>query len=408
MLAKKRMEKQIKKKSRFKKVLLLLLVFSFMFALTGCDNIPCKSKSEGSSYFWKKDKVVYIKAPGISEQEIETYLDGSFGTVDFTDNYKNADKNIGKELKGSTMRDVARLMLNSTFGEELITYSDFNKNKWDHFTTEPVDLIKKVNTSITTELKDNTALDQVSKVIQSAAAAILITVWAMGFISQIVNEKFTMETLLKTLMQLMCGILIILNAKIFTEAFAGTGNLIVDKLSSVGDAPAQFGAFKQELSDMLSNIDFSIVYGDLALFKITSMSWSDQSTNAVLLLLFPFIMQVVCAYKIVSMLIMRTFELMIRTTFAPIPLAFSAQNGFSEGAIRYFRGIFACALQPALMIVGACCLESIATIALNIFGGGNANQVTGFTASMAMGASYFILSTFLGQVKQLANEVIAH
>ena len=138
------------------------------------------------------------------------------------------------------------------------------------------------------------------------------------------------------------------------------------------------------------------------------LNWSDQSMSAILLLIFPFIMQLICAYKIVSMMIMRTFEIMIRTTFAPIPLAFSAQNGFSEGAIRHFRGILACAMQPVLMIVGACCLESIATIVMQIFGGGDAGSITGFTASIAMGISYFILSTFFGQIKQLSNEVIAH
>ena len=413
------MEKKIKKKVGLKKILLLVLLLSFVFALTGCESIPTKSKTKDNAYVYEnKDGDAVINIKGTTEKLKDKV--GWMGSYNFTDNYKTAEGKINADLKGSTMRDVARLMLNSTFGDDIITHTKFNKYNWSHFTTEPIDLIQKVNQSTIDNLQNNKALDKVIKVVQSTAAAILITVWSMGFISQIVNEKFSMETLLKTLMQLMCGILIVTNAKIFTEAFVGTGNLFLNELSSIGQKHVQFGAFKQELTDMLANIDFSVWYCDIVIGKMAILNWSDQSMSAILLLIFPFIMQLICAYKIVSMMIMRTFEIMIRTTFAPIPLAFSAQNGFSEGAIRYFRGILACAMQPVLMIVGACCLESIVTIVMQIFGGGDAGSITqifgggdagsitGFTASLAMGISYFILSTFFGQIKQLSNEVIAH
>ena len=405
------MEKKKQKQFQFKKILLLLTVLIFAFALTGCNSVSVDKGGNGYVLRKREGLKVYSyfnEQGGVGTGSPELInTTGSLGTYKFTKNYEDAKI---YDADGSVMRDVARLMLKSTFGDELIKYdSELNKNKWEHFTTEPKDLIKKVNTATTSELQNNEALANVVKVIKSTASAILITVWAMGFISQIVNEKFTMETLLKTLMQLMCGILIVMNADIFTEAFVGTGNLLLEQLSGVAENTRQFDAFKQELTNMLANIELSVTHVNLFdLINVTNLTWSDQSMEAIFLLIFPFIMQLICAYKIVSMLIMRTFEIMIRTTFAPIPLAFSAQNGFSEGAIRYFRGIFACALQPVLMIVGACCLTSIATIVMQIFGGGDANNITGFTASIAMGISYFILSTFLGQVKQLSNEVIAH
>ena len=101
-------------------------------------------------------------------------------------------------------------------------------------------------------------------------------------------------------------------------------------------------------------------------------------------------------------MIMRMLELYVRITFAPIPLAFGAQQGFTQDSIRYFRGVFACAAQPALMLAGVAAMPAIESALTSVFTG-----ATGIMGSIACGLSYFVLSAYFGETKRLAQEIIA-
>jgi len=313
------------------------------------------------------------------------------------------------EQIGGVFRKIAVLMYESVLGAEHGT-DDFCGEKWQKFSLDPGDLIKKT-TDITAEQISSSggALGSLFTAIKGMAAAILIAIWAMGFISQVVNEKFSMETLLKTLMQLMCGILLITNATVIVEAFAEAGTALVDALDP-GSAGDHFSGFQTELSNLLTaNITVNSMgfHFGFVKFALGSLWFDFNPILVILLLVIPLVAQLMCAYKIVSIMIMRMLELTARITFAPIPIAFSAQNGFSQEAIMYFRKILACAMQPVFMLVGAACIDTIASAVMAIFGGGTASTLTGIVASFALALSYMVLSAYFGETKRLAQDIIA-
>jgi hypothetical protein len=180
---------------------------------------------------------------------------------------------------------------------------------------------------------------------------------------------------------------------------------------SASPTGAKYGAFQTEMGNLLAeNINSTNIGISIAGFISFGLGtvWFDTNPLLVILLLaFPLFGQINCAYKIVSTMIMRMLELMARITFAPIPIAFSAQQGFSQDAIRYFRGIMACALQPVLMMVGAASIDTITTAVLKIFGFAGSGAATGIPAAIAIGLSYFVLSAYFNETKRLAHEIIA-
>ena len=252
-------------------------------------------------------------------------------------------------------------------------------------------------------------LSGVITTIKSFAMAILVAMWCIGFISQVVSERFTMETVLKTLMQLLCGIVIVENATFLVACFAQAGNTLTKDVID-GANLAQFVDFQKAMDNMLRvksigafNIVFNFGFTMLGIGTI----WIDgKSILAILVLLAPLITQLMCSYKILSRMIMRMLELTIRITFAPIPLAFSAREGFGSGTIKYLREILACALEPALMVVGIACVGSIFNIIKDVV------LPEGATIGPLIGAviaslSYLVLSAYLASTKSLAQEVIA-
>jgi hypothetical protein len=285
----------------------------------------------------------------------------------------------------------------------------------------PVTLIKEVNlitqdyfgndyvNKIETGAGGGTGLNDVIQMIQATACAVLLVIWSMGFISQVVNEKFSMETLLKTLMQLLLGIVLIFNSEQLVSAFAQMGNAIIAEFED--PSANTFAAFKNEMLTTLRNNILAINMGfDLGLVRFgIGTIWIDIGAVMVMFhLIAPLFALIISAYKIVSMMIMRMLELIVRITLAPIPLAFGAQQGFSQDAIRYFRGIGACALQPVLMLIGAICIGAIANSVMKIFGtNATAATVTGIPAVIAVTLSYFILNAYMGQTKQMAQEIVA-
>lgn len=318
-------------------------------------------------------------------------------------------------LWDNTFRSLAVMMHDSIFVDDLAyDEKDYFVNKSDITTLalEPKELTVLVSEVTAEHIKpdSNETLSKIIEVMQGFAAAILISMWAMGFISQIVNEKFTMETLLKTLMQLLCGILVITNATTLVSAFVDMGIAITN---SVGDIKyTAFETLEQDIVDALSTVNIIDVNIKIFSWNLTVGTFVIDvfgPAYAIILMILPFVAELLCAYKICSIMIMRMLELAMRITFAPIPLAFSAQSGFSQEATRYLRSTLACAVQPALIIVGCTFVGTIAEVIFQIFGSDLADSggPGGLLGSLAMCMSYFILNAFIGESKHLAQEIIA-
>ena len=129
---------------------------------------------------------------------------------------------------------------------------------------------------------------------------------------------------------------------------------------------------------------------------------------AIALLAYPFYQAMRAAYKIVSIMISRYFELIFGVAVAPIAMALSAQRGFDHGVIMYLRKITAAALQPFLIVIAVMSFDSLTTMVLSIFGGGAAGGLGVIPAIVAISCSYMVFSAFVGETKHIAKEFIAH
>lgn len=306
-------------------------------------------------------------------------------------------------------RDIAIMMYESIFMTTWAT-DNFQGDSMGALNLNPVEIIKFVNSSTAEIINEGGGpLSNAVTAIQSLACAVLIAIWFMGFISQVVNEKFTIETLLKSLMQLLCGILLVTNAKIIVTAFANAGSALVNAIGG-GDVNSGFTGYQDAISSLLTDVtSYNIGFSIASIFTIgIGTVWIDiNAIIAILFMIFPFIILVMVAYKILSIMIMRMLELTIRIALAPIPIAFGAQSGFGQDSIRYFRATMACAMEPALMLLGAGMVGSIGKIVAQIFGM-DVSQLGLFMGMLAMGLSYLILNAYFGETKRLAKEIIAH
>lgn len=402
---------------------IFLVCIILMSALSGCASVGCGSSASENPLWWHTSDGFKTKFPDNSEHPMDdkiigVRLEDSDLRTDAVWNSFRSSPSLREKANTGVLREVAIMMHNSIFTEGLAYDASndplVNADDISVLSLEPSSLIVKVS-EITSQHLDpndpsNSTLADIISVMQGFAAAILISMWAMGFISQIVNEKFTMETLLKTLMQLLCGILVITNATVLVTAFVDSGIALVN---AVGDI--EYTAFENlsaDIHDSLSKVSifdarssFLGKHNDLLGTYIIDFK---GPVYAILLMILPFIAELLCAYKICSIMIMRMLELVMRITFAPIPLAFSAQSGFSQEATRYLRSTLACAVQPALMLVGCTFVGVIAEVVLNIFTDDvAAGGPGGPLGSIAMCMSYFILNAFIGESKHLAQEIIA-
>ena len=407
----------------FKMLAMVFVLLILMSSLAGCISVEPGTDSSGG-------KLLY-----------ETSDDKMKSQVDRNGNYKSSGVDVTNEWRvfqevpvsnqvwstvpkkdsskdcvwDNTLRSLAVMMHDSIFVDSL-AYSEtdyfVDKNSITTLALEPKELTVLVSNVTAEHIRPdgNEVLSKIIQVMQGFAAAILISMWAMGFISQIVNEKFTMETLLKTLMQLLCGILVITNATTLVTAFVDMGIALTN---AIGDVKyAAFETLEKDIVEALSTVNIVDVNIKIFSWNLTVGSFVIDffgPAYAIILMVLPFYAELLCAYKICSIMIMRMLELAMRITFAPIPLAFSAQSGFSQEATRYLRSTLACAVQPALIIVGCTFVGTIAEVIFQIFGSDLAESggPGGLLGSIAMCMSYFILNAFIGESKHLAQEIIA-
>jgi hypothetical protein len=407
------MKRQLNPKvKRLVAVTLLLLTCVMLFA--GCSSVPAdtsqKDNAYNSSYSSSSNKMCVIwkdnviSAPGVTAKGLMLFQTGEI-SYSATEVGGSPPHNIT-----FIFRDIAKMMYSSVLGTHPSYNSDtdkFDGTNWS-LTLHPQKLIYTVNEK-TMELLDGgvDTIDTVLKSLQAIAAGILLAVWSMGFISQIVNEKFSMETLLKTLMQLLCGVVLVLSAKDIITAFIDLGN---ELLSFESEDTVNIGmtAFKSELDGYmmkLTTMSFGISFLTFVQAGITAIL-DLNSFVVIAFLAYPFFGQFQCAVKIVSKLITRWLELVVRISMAPVVFAFSAQNGFTQESIRFIRATFACAIQPVLMMIGALVLESIVTICLSITSS-TLDSVTGPVAAIALGVAYTVLNAYIGGTDRMAQEIVA-
>lgn len=397
-------EQEIKRRRKYKCIVLIVVITFLMSMLSGCigfvgpdrsgKNTPYTAGAQGGENALCS---VWDDAVSCGPDELNGL---SAKSIDAKD-----DSN-GSRVRGDSgftvLRDVAAFLYSTVFGD---TYSDNFTGDTDFGSIPslyPADVVIQVNNLTSSALGSAGGLSAITGAVQGMAAAILIAVWAMGFISQIVDEKFSMETLLKTLMQLMCGIVLITNATTIVSAFAAAGNAVANAIPP--GAASNNGSAASAVAAFLQNGIFAVSFG----FTVASMPlaigtvWIDYSSLfMILLLLVPLWAQIQCVIKIVSISITRMLELAARITLAPIPLAFGAQKGFSQSAIGYFREVMACALQPVLMMIGVACMGPITDVLTSIFG--SSGMISGIIATTV---AYNVLSAYLGETRHMARDIV--
>lgn len=392
------------------KLIILIVVMCIMASFfTGCGFVPGTYNQSGGVFrhSWA-NKLCQVVDDG-NEQVLKS--DGSplngFASknLDPTTDYGFAPKDHGILV----IRDVVSFAMGSVLGSPIGATDKFCSNSLGTgVNLNPASVATNAMNAFT-DAKAKSAMSTALNGVNAMALAVFIAVWSMGFISQVVNEKFTMETMLKTFMQLLCGILIMNNVDRIVGAFAGAARGMIKNAGGT----LTFGAFQQSLQKILNNGIMSLSVGfDLLNFIELPLGtiWLDWgSLVALMLLLFPMWGALQCAYKVVSMIFMNTLELALRITLAPIPIAFSIQQGFGPEMIRYFRSVFACALQPVLIAAGAACASDVASGVLTILNGGSAptGSGNGLLQSVAVGMAFIILSAYFSETKRLCQEIVA-
>ena len=407
----------------FARILAAIMCMIMMFAVfTGCGMVGAEDHQDGASGTPTNDLLqvyddgyVLGKADGTRGSTSAIIDGGVFETLTLQ---ATADYGFDPTQKGFVfIRDWAIMLLKAAFnGAYAHAESDyFATNKGadtSDFTLDPKTVLEDTNTITMNALGESYdgPFGDVLAALIGVASAILVAIWATQFLQQVVQERFTMESALKGFMQLMIGLLVITNAGELVAAFAAFGDSLMGYIEA--DAPAEvFSGFKSELEGYMKTGIFSISIG----LRIISWNipigtiWFDVSPILVIvMIIIPVIAQIICAYKIVSIMVMRMLELVVRVVLTPIPLAFSAHNGFSQDTIRYLRGVVACAAQPMLMMMGVAMTSTIAETVMTILGGADsAADLKGLGGIVGMTLTYFVLSAYIGQTGQLAKEIIS-
>lgn len=385
-------EKMVKNKTNLFKFLCLILVMAIMTTtLTGCISLALgggvglkvqggKLVDAGTGHSVGDDIFVLHGA----NQVVDTIAnpDMIFGAVSFT-------------------RQIPLFLFHSVLGGE---NSDKLATAPANATLDPATVLESTVSAFDDLINAGADL---ADGLQDLALIILLGMWAINFVGIVVNEKFTMEALLKGFMQFICGALLVENSASIVSIFGAVGTECMDILGGEGIELAEqfseledwiFESFLEKTLVLSAGIDLKIfdpfVFGAL-IFDIAPIM-------VVLLLAVPFYLQIKLAFKIVSVVLTRSLELYVRIALAPIPIAFASSNGFGPETVRYFRSTMACALQPALMMAGCVAIEPLVEALTGVFG----MAATGVPGVLALCASYIVISTYFGETKQLAHSVI--
>lgn len=386
------------------KLLVIAVILCYVVAtFTGCGFCSGSSLKDQERDGEIGNKLCYVEDTGteevISSQGVE-FNGISVTKLERTNVTNLYGRNFQPTQQGFTMiRELALVAYGSVFG----TAPEDDFADMEQFGTginlDPGTVAQKVSDAV----KGITSNDTVAGFAKGIAMSILIAVWCISFISQIINEKFTIETALKSMLQLLCSVMLVLAAPELANGFAE-----IIPPGEIGNIGNNFGDFQNSVDKALGDITgISIGLDIINIFELPlGTLWLDfGSIKALLLLALPLWGMLQCSYKVVSVLIMTRLELVARVSFAPIPIAFGAHNGFSHEEIRFFRGIMACALQPAFIAIGVSCAGDIVSAVVGAFVGDGA--ATGLMGSVLVFLVYMIISAYVSETKRLCHEVIA-
>ncbi len=230
------------------------------------------------------------------------------------------------------------------------------------------------------------------------AMSILITIWFGNMLMSIIREQFTMEALLKSLVQLLCGALIVSNSEAIAGAFLGlfSAGTPSGGTSSFGDAATGAMDGAQFLYFALGvNIPIVQAGVPLAFIFVDDISVILSTVVGAVIVLMA---QIQCAISVCSALIPAGIELGLRLKVAPIVFAMSTTTGWGGDMIHYLKSCVACALTPPIIcaIVGQA--GTIETMAKTLVG----TSLLGTAISISLG--YKIMSGFVGQARSLVGQ----
>lgn len=385
-------------------------MFTLITTMTGCGFVSPGNDEDGGSYLVYKNK---------EENKLyKTNESGGSASIPWDGPYSmylkpSADYGFDPKDGGLTLfRDAASFMYRSVFSTNsggLATYpisgDQFKGDSdWGGVKLEAGAMTR----SITKTLASNDdVMSSVFNICKTLAFVILTIMWACSYLSMVVNERFTPEAFIKGLLQFAIGSLVIQHSETLANAFLQMGNLIIER--ATGDGSFNFSTFATAVSTELNKGAFSLNLGmDIVIPIAIGSFWVDISALlCIVFMLIPMVIQIITAYKIASIMLIRVIELKARLTFAPIPLAFSLHNGFNTEAIRFFRELMACVLQPALIMVGVSCLPQISAAVAKVFGVTGGGSVMGMASgAIIMSVSYLVFNAFLGQVKSIIMDII--
>ena len=342
---------------------------------------------------------------------------GFFGQIGSTFHRK-----AGSSNQTAPFRFLAATMYHSLFasqGGELVSAEKWAVNLYqgedatNGMTLDPFTVCQKVAEESSKILKGSEAsniFDNILSALQSIVAGVLVIFWAMQFMQQIIQERFTMESFLKGMCQLIIGLIIVTNAQNIAGAFVNGANDVVGKLSNSPTKSEALNAFKlfcwEKSNDNVLYIGF-FASGFGSAWFASPIFWVDiGSLIGVVIMILPFIGQLICAYQIITQMVTRMLELIVRVAVAPLPLAFGAAQGFGPSSLSFLKGTFATAMQPVLIMIGALSYGAIVDLivaALTVEPG----DLGSLLGSLIMFVSYMVLSGFIGQTRQLSQEIIA-
>ena len=380
-----------------KKCLILFLTIILVFSFTGCGVAGAgDKKNDGSDtnqlYQCDDENRVFCNSQG------ETWDDSlKIIKIDPTVDPGPAIK----EGNISLVRDTADMMAGALFGAGS-TKTAFSGDTFGNLTLNPGEIannLKDVN------FNAESAFGGIKALAQGVALTILITVWFINFMKLLVDDRATLEVFLKGFLQLLCGVAVVTNADIFIDSFYKLGlNFVnVTATGSSNVSRAFLASIKEFMEKDIYGVNFGLNFAKIIMYALFT-AWIDfYPFIAALIMAWPFMGAINLCIKIISTLVVNKFELFARLTFAPIPLAFSLDSGFSQNMIRYLRKIMATAAQPALIFIGLQCLEAIVNaISAAVRPGNNAVAL-----AIVTGMAFSILGTYITETKRIAQDVIA-
>ena len=230
------------------------------------------------------------------------------------------------------------------------------------------------------------------------AMAILITIWFGNMLMSIIREQFTMESLLKSLLQLLCGALIVSNSERIAGAFlglfsagtpsGGTSNFGAAALTAMNEAKFLYFALGVNIPIVQAGVPLGFVFiDDIGTVLATIV-------GAVMVLM----AQIQCAIAVCSALIPAGIELSLRLKVAPIVFAMSTTTGWGGDMIHYLKSCVACALTPPII----CAIVGQAGAIENMAKGLVGSSLLGTAIAISLG--YKIMSGFVGQARSLVSQ----